>query len=490
MNKYLKAVTANEFFFLINTIAFLVLTPLAIHIMGEEFYGVWSILYSVMLFSGIGALGIGSIVNKFSAEETAEPAESHGSRVLINAALIILPMGVLTAAVLWAAGGLIANNLDISTAQRGEFIIAMRICAVGIIPQFLSKIPNGFLLSQYKNNLVRSMDLVANIFPWLGAIMLSLRSQNLRLIAVWFVIVQTVILLIYLLVIRKHLNRGLQPDRATMQRMLGFSGFMFIESTAISMFQNLDKVIVGFILGPAAAGVYSVGTSVSLRMSMIAGQVTDVMVPYASQKNSLGDNEKLFSVFKRLSRYISLLSAVVGSLLIVWMREILSIWISSDYAAKYTSVFSILIVAYGILSLCRPAHQTLQGIGQVKFSSLLYMTTSILMLACVYLFSVNYALPGAAIANGAMILLLAMNARVYRLMNGRVDWKDLLLALLPGCMVPITVLLLASLFPFLITKICLTVLIATCSTVIILRDPFLREQIGKITGKGKILVED
>lgn len=41
MNKYLKAVTANEFFFLLNTIAFLVLTPLAIRFMGEEFYGVW-----------------------------------------------------------------------------------------------------------------------------------------------------------------------------------------------------------------------------------------------------------------------------------------------------------------------------------------------------------------------------------------------------------------------------------------------------------------
>ena len=371
-----------------------------------------------------------------------------------------------------------------------SFILAMRICAIGIIPQFLAKIPHGFFLSQYKNNLVRSMDFVANIFPWIGAILLSLRSQNLRMIAIWFVIVQTVILLTYLLLIRKHLSRGLHPDRATMQRMLGFSGFMFIESTAISMFQNLDKVIVGFILGPAAAGVYSVGTSVSLRMSMIAGQVTDVMIPYASQKNSLGDNVKLFSVFKRLSRYISLLTAVVGGLLIVWMHEILTIWISFDYATKYTTIFSILIVAYGILSLSRPAHQTLQGIGQVKFSSLLYMSASILMLACVYLFSLNFSLPGAAAANAVMVLLLVMNLQVYKLMNGCIDWKDLLLSLLPGCLVPAAALLLIFFFPYLATKVSLTVLTAASSAVVILRDPFLREQLGKITGKGKKPVEN
>jgi O-antigen/teichoic acid export membrane protein len=458
--------------------------------MGEEFYGVWSILYSVMIFSGIGALGIGSIVNKFAAEVPAESAEKHTSDILVNAAVIILPMGIFTASVLWAAGGLIANNLDVSASQKNEFILAMRICAIGIIPQFLAKIPHGFFLSQYKNNLVRSLDFVANIFPWIGAILLSLHGQNLCMIAIWFVVVQMVIMLIYMLIVRKSLSGKLQPNGKNIRRMLGFSGFMFIESTAISMFQNLDKVIVGFILGPAAAGVYSVGTSVSLRMSMIAGQVTDVMVPYASQKNSLGDNEKLFSVFKRLSRYISLLTAVVGGLLIVWMHEILTIWISPNYAANYTTIFSILIVAYGILSLSRPAHQTLQGIGQVKFSSLLYMSASILMLACVYLFSLNFALPGAAAANAAMVLLLAMNLQVYKLMNGCIDWKDLLLSLLPGCLVPAATLLLVVFFPFLSTKVCLTGLIATCSVVVTLRDTFLREQIGKITGKGNQPVED
>lgn len=490
MNKYFKAVTANQFFFLINTVAFLVLTPIAIHVMGEEFYGVWSVLNSVMLFAGIGALGISSIVNKFAAEATPEPVEKHTSDILINAAFIILPMGLITAGILWAAGGLIARNLDVSLSQQSDFIQAMRICAFGIIPQFLTKIPQGYLLSQYRNNLVRSMDFIANIFPWVGAIVISSFAQDLLLIAVWFAVVQTVILAIYFGVIRRNISGRLRPRSAVIKKMLGFSGFMFIESTAISMFQHLDKVIVGFVLGPAAAGVYSVGTSVSLRMSMIAGQVTEVMVPYASQKYSQGDEKKLFSVFQKMVRYVSLLAAGVGGLLIIWMREILALWISPTYAQEYAAAFCVLVLAYGILSLSRPAHQTLQGIGQVRFSSLLYLTASILMLGCVYLFSGHFNLIGAAFANGAMSLLLIMNFRVYKVITGKIDWKDFFSSLLPGIVVPTAALLLVNSYPLLSVKAVLTLVLLAGSAVIFLRDPFLREQSAKLLGKNKQDIEE
>ena len=49
MNKYLRAISSNLIFFTINAVFFLVITPVLIRVMGEEFYGLWTILMALML---------------------------------------------------------------------------------------------------------------------------------------------------------------------------------------------------------------------------------------------------------------------------------------------------------------------------------------------------------------------------------------------------------------------------------------------------------
>ena len=165
----------------------------------------------------------------------------------------------------------------------------------------------------------------------------------------------------------------IQLNISSLKKMFNFSKFMFLENLAILLFQQFDKVIVSFTLGPSIAAIYSIGTSLSLRLSMVTGQVTEVMIPYASLRESLDDRVKLFLVFRKLSAYISLFLSGISGLLIIWMYDLLSIWISPDFAVSNTEGFRILIIAYGLLSLCRPAHQTLTGIGKVRFTALVLL---------------------------------------------------------------------------------------------------------------------
>ena len=127
--------------------------------------------------------------------------------------------------------------------------------------------------------------------------------------------------------------------------------------------------------------------------------------------------------------------ALVGGLLIIWMKELLSVWISPHYAEGNSIFFCIIILAYGILSLSRPAHQTLVGLGKVKFTSLAYLTSSLLMLAAVYLLSGQFGLVGAGAANLVMVLLLSMNIFLYIWFNRKQVWgrflPDLLIGVLP-----------------------------------------------------------
>lgn len=436
MNKYLKAVSTNFIFFFLSTITFLIITPIAIHVMGEEFYGLWSTLSAVMVFSTIGTMGINSIVNKFSAEKDISGNEN---KIISTGWLIITPMALITLVLLLLLRDPVVSNIATSEANREQFRTAMSICTLGILPLFLSRVPQGFLLSQLQNKIVRLLDFLSSVTPLIFGVIISLFTKNLVWIAVSYTSVQLIIFVVYVFSIQKHLVGGLSFDRSIVKKMMSFSAFTFIESSAIALFQNFDRIIVTFVLGPAVSGVYSVGNSIGTRLSQVVGQVTDTMIPYASLKSTSNDHEGLYIVYRRMSRYISILVAFSAGLCIIWMNEILAVWISPDYSIRYSALFRVIILAYAILSLSRPGDQALTGLGKVKFAAITYLVASVLMLSCVYFFSKSFGVMGAGTANLVMVVLLLMNLKVYSVLKGNINFREVLQDLFWGLALPTVV---------------------------------------------------
>jgi O-antigen/teichoic acid export membrane protein len=411
MNKYFRAISHNYIFLAISTLAFLILTPIAIRVMGEEMYGLWSMLNAILLFSGIGVLGMGTVVNKFASEGGEQALQINS--ILSAATIILLPMSGLVALILFLGRGWIASQFGLAPGYQQQFSVAMIFTALSIFPQFLGRIPHGYLLSQLKNKLARAVELGINISMLTGAVIIAYIAQNLIWMALWAFIVQTIGMATLFAIVLSEINFQWKIEVPVFRRLLSFSGFSFLESLAVSLFQQFDRILVGFLLGPAAAGVYSVGTSVALRLSIVAGQATEVMLPYASRKYSDNEHVGLYSTFRKMSKIIALLIGMFAALLILWMDKLLSLWISPEYSIKYTKIFCVFILAYFLISLSRVGHQTLTGMGKARFTSLMYLFTSILMLAGVYLLTKRNGLMGAAMANLIMVLLLSFNLFVY-----------------------------------------------------------------------------
>lgn len=263
--------------------------------------------------------------------------------------------------------------------------------------------------------------------------------------------------------------------------MLGFSKFMFLELSAGALFQQFDRILVGITLGSVAAGIYTVATSVGLRLPIITGHATEVIIPYASLKNSLGEKEILYQTFRKLSEYVSLMIAGLASLGIIWMHEILSLWISPEYASSHAISFSILILAYGFLSLSRPAHQTLTGLGHVKFTSLIYLLASVLMLTSLLFLSQRFGLEGAASANVVMVILLAMNVWTYKFLNKKLSWSHVFADLKWGIFTPTIAYMIILLHAPLYVRVGFSLLLGLFVLVILNKDMFIKKQLGQIT---------
>lgn len=186
MNKYLRAVSTNYIFFFINMIFFLAIVPVSIKIMGEEFYGLWVMLNALLLFSNVGNLGIDAIVMKFSSETSAKDDEqTQANRVMTAGYIIVFAMSVITSTLLLLARNPIADSIHTSNELREQFRIGVLWIAAATLPQFLSRVPQGFLLSRLHNRVARQIELFSSASLWLGAVGLAIIEKNLVLIAIW-----------------------------------------------------------------------------------------------------------------------------------------------------------------------------------------------------------------------------------------------------------------------------------------------------------------
>lgn len=417
MKKYFKAIFFNYFYLVISIIAFLILTPFAIKKMGEEFYGLWSILTSIMLFANIGTFGIGTIVNKYSAESNIKEDKNYFGKVIISSLVFVIPISIITTVIIFFSANLIPNFYNLNNLFETDLINAIKICSLGIIPQFLIKIPEGFFYSQYKNEKAQLLSLLSSLLPWLGALLIVSFEKKLSYIAIWYVIVQVVILLLYIILINKEISWSVKPDFFLIKKMKNFSLSMFLEMISIAIFQQFDKIVVGAILGPLVVGVYSIGTSLGLRISILAGQITSILIPYSSEKFKNNKNQVLYTNLRFLSKITSLLIFLVGGILLIWMKEVVSIWISNDYAQNFSINFQIIVLAYCFLGISRVGHQTLQGIGDIKFSSRIYFITSIGLILLIIILSNYLDFIGVSIAQFSSIILMIYNIRAYNKLN-------------------------------------------------------------------------
>lgn len=414
-SKYIKAVRANFVTWGVSTLFFLIVTPIAIKVMGAELYGLWAIINAILLLSSVGTLGMSQVVSKFGAEKGERALQSD---VVITVGFILMiAMAALVGGLILSIRGWLSEHIVREPSLQTQMKTALSFTALSLFPQFISRIPQGYLFSQLRFDLAKTADTISIIALWSGAVLIARASPNLAWMAVWGFIVQVGSMGLYLYFVLRERGFRWRWDLSALRSIGRFSAFTFIQSIAVSLYQNFDRILVGYILGPAAAGAYSIGTSVGLRLSIVTGQVTEVLVPYASRKQSLEDKDALCVTFRRVSALVNVAMMFLGGILVLWMEIILRIWISPEFADANADIFRVLIVAYMLISASRPGNQILYGMGRVRSAALIYLASTLVMLLSLALAASKWGTIGAAAANLCMVLLLSYDVLVLKLLG-------------------------------------------------------------------------
>ena len=411
--RILSASLSNGTFFAIQTVVFLVLTPLTLHALGTEVYGLWTIMLAIMGFANLAQFGTDAAIAKYTAQySVSDDPKDRLSAVVTFSHIFLLLTGVVVSLLVWFLRHWIARNFEVNSSLSALLPTAFGLVALGIIPGFLFSASRGILLGLVHNNLANSLDVGSNIVLWIGALLIGLWGGNLLILVSWIVIVNILRFLLSAYVtfrVTVVLNLRFMMDAQTIREITRFSFLSWLTSLGGTMFQSIDRLLVGVVLGPSAAGIYGIATSLGARLTGLASRVAQVLLPFSSSQEEAGYRKRIVSVLRHSSCLVGCGSVFLSGMLVVWMDDILSMWISSDFAMSYSFIFRLTIVCYGVYSMALPAQQISQGMGLVAMPACVYLGGGVAMNLLIWILSPRYGIIGAVAANYILIVLLAIN---------------------------------------------------------------------------------
>ena len=195
-------------------------------------------------------------------------------------------------------------------------------------------------------------------------------------------------------------------DANVSRDMLRFSSISWVTSLGATLFQSVDRLLVGMTLGPATAGMYGIATSVAARLTGLTSRLTQALMPFSSAQAEAGYRQRVSTVLRFSNRLVGCMSLLITGVLVIWMDEILRLWISPDFATANSTFFRLIVICYGIASMALPAQQISQGMGWITLPAVVYLGGGILMNLLIWVLAPIRSLNGVAVANLALISLL------------------------------------------------------------------------------------
>ncbi|MBP6179300.1 MAG: oligosaccharide flippase family protein [Anaerolineales bacterium] len=408
--KYKKnRVIRNSFYgfiqFVIPSILLLVTTPILIHRMGADAYGLWMLATTALGLMGIVDFGLSTSISKFVAEFVGS-GDTDALSVLVLGGLsvyILLGGGLIIPLYYYAPtfSQIFKPSETISAEQIGQVI---RIMSFGFLPLMVRTgalaVPVG--LQQFEVLLV---GIVYQILSYGVALLVTLWGGSVEQVVIGTVVVLWATALWSLRVahrslrvfsLRLHVSHRVKD---VWRKVFSFSLMSGISGLGSRIFNYVDRLAVGAVLGLDAVAYYSIIVSVSSKILHLSSSLTGTLMPAVSSWAASGQTHRVRPNFYRAFLLILIMNFLVCIFLLLFSEPLLKLWIGEDFTRKVLLPFRVLVLIYSLISINTPSYFVANGLGLPYLNAISSTLGGLLTVLLIFIFGPYWGLTGVAWAN-------------------------------------------------------------------------------------------
>jgi O-antigen/teichoic acid export membrane protein len=374
-------------------------TPFFFHAIGSEQYGLWMLLTATTSFGTILNVGTGAATIKYISADIGKGGTDGIKSTLRGSLAVALLGGAAFATVIvlvyWLVGALLF-------ARMGD---AWSLHLTGFTAAILAWI-------EQVDNVYASTLKGAERFRDAARAEIAARTLQIAF-AIFSVVVNGSIEALYaalalaalgrlgmkIHLVQRTLAIGVLPPSLTLAvKVLHFSKWGWLQGVGAVLFGVADRLFVGSFLGATNLAYYSIASQLASQVHAVAAAATSVAFPLVSRKR---ESDKSFSLRSATSltfiRTLMLSSALAATLLI-FGKQILSLWIGAAEAEAAGAILQYLTVAYWILAMNVAPHFILLGLGRARFLALSNLVAGFASLSIMWQLIQVWELKGVALA--------------------------------------------------------------------------------------------
>lgn len=388
----------------------MIFTPIMIRLLGQNDYGLYNLVSSVVSYLSVLNFGFGSAyIRYYSLYKVYEDKENIAK---LNGMFLIIYFILGLVAVL--AGILLAINTDLifgaklSTSELKKAKVLLIILVINLSISFPNIVFNSFIIANEKfifQNMIQMIKILGNPFLVLPALLTGYGSVGMVIATTILNAIVEIINAIYCI---KKLNMNFMFsnfDIRLMKEMTIFSSYIFINLVIDQINWNVDKFVLGRFHGTVSVAIYGVASQLNNYYIAISTAISNVFIPRVHKMVvSSEDNIELTKLFTKIGRVQLIILALISSGLIFFGKPFINLWAGNNYKESYP--IALLLILPVTVPLIQNIGIEIQRAKNLhKFRSLVYFFIALANLTVSIPLASKYGGIGAALGTALSLII-------------------------------------------------------------------------------------
>lgn len=391
----------------VHILSGLIYTPIMLRLLGQSEYGLYQLVSSIVSYLSLLSLGFGSGYMRFYSRYKAND-DSTGIAKLNGMFMIIF---FIIALVCLLCGGIMILKADLifgtglTTGELYRARILMTMLVFSMAITFVNSIFKSYVTAHEKFFFQRFIEFLKMLFnPFITLPLLIMGYGSIGM-----VVVSTVLTIFVFVMDAGYCFKKLQIkfsfknfDFKLLKEMWVFTSFIFINLIVDQINWNVDKFLLGRMVGTVAVAVYGVAAQLNSMYMTLSTSISSVFTPRVNRiiAEKHGD-EALTKLFAKVGRVQFIVLGLIISIYILFGEEFIGIWAGNGYNESYQ--IGILLMLPAIIPLIQNLGIEIQQAKNMhKTRSVVYLLVSLsnifISIPCIKIWGASGAALGTALS--------------------------------------------------------------------------------------------
>lgn len=429
----------------IHILTGLIYTPIMLRLLGQNEFGLYQLIYSIVSYLGLLSLGFGSAYMRFYSRKKAENNEEGIAK--LNGLFFII-FNLITIISIICGIFLITNirsilNENLTYQEFKTAKVLMILMLIDVALTFINTVFNCIVTSQEKFLFQKSLILLQYLLnPFLTIPLLITGYGSIGMAMISTLLTFSVLMLnIYYCIVKLHAKfifKGF--EFGLLKEIWFFTFFIFLNQIIDQINLNIDKFLLGRIIGTTSVAIYGVGSQINNLYMQLSSSVSNVFIPkvnMAIAENRI--NDEITSIFIKVGRIQFLIISLIFFGFAFWGEQFIKLWAGNDYYDSYL-VALILMLPVSVPLIQNIGIEIQRAKNKHKARSIVYFLIAIANIAISIPLITLWGPIGATLGTAISLVIgniLFMNWYYYKKLDIDIPkfWKSIS-QFIPGLIIP------------------------------------------------------